>query len=77
MKSSRIEINPLICAGKPVIKGTRIPVATIIDQIADGESWDSIIKGYPELSKADIKAALCYAKASIGHTDLVPATIPG
>ena len=54
----RIELNPRVCNGKPVIKGTRIPVAVILEQIAEGESWESILAGYPELTKADIHAAL-------------------
>ena len=45
----RIEMNPTVCNGKPVIKGTRIPVSVIFEQVAEGESWDKIISGYPEL----------------------------
>lgn len=40
--------------GKPVIRGTRIPVTVILEQIAEGDSWDSILTGYPELTKEDI-----------------------
>ncbi len=47
----RIEINPRVCNGKPVIKGTRIPISVILEQIAEGESWDNILKNYPELKK--------------------------
>lgn len=54
----RIEHDPRVCNGKAVIQGTRIPVSVILDQVASGESWDSIIKGYPELRKEDIQAAL-------------------
>ena len=61
----RIELNPRGCNGKPVIKGTRIPVSVILEQIAQGESWDDLLKGYPELIKEDIQAALLYASASI------------
>lgn len=53
----RIELDPRVCNGKPVIKGTRIPVSVILDQIAAGEPWDDILKGYPELAKEDIQAA--------------------
>ena len=42
-----IEINPKVCNGKPVIKGTRIPISVILEQIAQGESWDHLLKGYP------------------------------
>ncbi len=68
----RIELNPKVCNGKPVIKGTRIPVTVILEQIADGETWDALLIGYPELKKEDIQAALLYARASIDHTEVRP-----
>ena len=46
---ARIEIDPRVCNGKPVIKGTRIPVSVILEQLAAGETWDSLLGGYPEL----------------------------
>jgi uncharacterized protein (DUF433 family) len=67
--TERVEINPRVCAGQPVIKGTRIPVAVILEQLADGESWDSLLLGYPELTRADIKGALDYARHAILHTE--------
>ena len=72
MPQDRIEMNPRVCAGKPVIKGTRIPVAVLLGLLAEGESWDSILKGYPELEPADLQAALHYAQATIQHTDIAP-----
>ena len=66
----RSELNPRICNGKPVIKGTRIPVSVILEQIAEGESWDILLAGYPELKKEDIQAALLYAGAFIDHTEV-------
>jgi uncharacterized protein (DUF433 family) len=65
----RIEMDPRICNGKPVIRGTRIPVAVILEQIAEGESWEAILTGYPELTREDIHAALYYARASLDHTE--------
>ncbi len=53
-----------------MIKGTRIPVSVILEQIAQGESWDDLLKGYPELKKEDIQAALLYARASLDHTEV-------
>ncbi|MBC8391037.1 MAG: DUF433 domain-containing protein [Deltaproteobacteria bacterium] len=47
----RIEINPRVCNGRPVIKGTRIPVSVILEQIAEGESWDTLLAGHSELKK--------------------------
>lgn len=66
----RIELNPKVCNGRPVIKGTRIPVSIIIEQIAEGASWDELLAGYPELKREDIQAALFYAKENIEHTDI-------
>ena len=54
--NSGIEITPSICHGKPVIKGTRIPVSVILEQIAEGETWDELLAGYPELKKEDIES---------------------
>ncbi len=66
----RIELNPKVCNGKPVIKGTRIPVSVILEQIAEGETWNKLLAGYPELKKEDIQAALLYARASLDHTEI-------
>jgi uncharacterized protein (DUF433 family) len=67
-----IEINPRVCEGKPVIRGTRIPIAVILEQLAVGETPEGILSGYPELKREDIVAALRYAKESIDHTDIEP-----
>ena len=68
--TDRIELNPKVCNGKPVIEGTRIPVSVILEQIAEGETWDKLLAGYPELKKEDIQAALLYARASLDHTEV-------
>ena len=65
----RVELNPRVCNGRPVIKGTRIAVSVILEQIAEGESWNTLLAGYPELKKEDIQAALLYARASLDHTE--------
>lgn len=57
----RISIDPLICAGRPCIRGTRIWVANILDNLAAGESFESILKAYPSLTAEDILAAIAYA----------------
>ena len=66
----RIEIDPRVCNGQPVIKGTRIPVSVILEQVAEGESWDEVLSGYPELRREDIQAALLYATASLDHMEI-------
>lgn len=73
--TDRIELNPRVCNGKPVIRGTRIPVSVILDCLAVGESWEELLKGYPELTREDIAAALTYAKDSIEHTDILPIAV--
>jgi len=73
--NDRVEFNPRVCGGRPVIKGTRIPVEVILGQLAEDESWDALLKGYPELVRADIQAALRFAAASVVNaeiTELVP-----
>ncbi len=70
MKQSRIELNPKVCNGRPVIRGTRITVSVILEQIAEGISWGTLLANYPELKKEDIKAALHYAMSSLDHTEV-------
>ncbi len=67
--NERIEIDPRVCGGQPVVKGTRIPVAALLEQLAAGDSWDSLMHGYPELTRADIQAALDYARQAVLHTE--------
>jgi uncharacterized protein (DUF433 family) len=66
----RIEIDPTICGGKPVIRGTRILVTAILSLLAAGESFDAIRKGFPGLANEDIKAAIEFAKHSVEATGL-------
>ena len=66
----RIEINPAICSGKPVIRGTRILVTSILSQLAAGESVEAIRKGFPGLTNYDIRAAIEFAKESVESTEL-------
>jgi len=56
----RIIINPSVCHGKACIKGTRIPVSVILDNLADGISQEEILKSYPSLSLQDIQAAIAF-----------------
>jgi len=66
----RIELDPRVCNGKPVVKGTRIPVSVILERVAEGESWTALLESYPELEKEDIQAALLYAKETLDHTEV-------
>jgi len=58
---NRVVIDPKILVGKPVIKGTRIPVCLIVELIANGMKTKELLKEYPELKENDVKAALLYA----------------
>jgi uncharacterized protein (DUF433 family) len=57
----RIEVNPAICAGKPVIKGTRIMVRNILGMVAGGYTVQRMLASYPDLTQEDVEAALAYA----------------
>lgn len=61
MRLERITIDQKVLGGKPIIKGTRIPVYLILDLLAAGMREEEVLKEYPELSREDIKAALEYA----------------
>ena len=54
----KIEVNPEILVGKPVIAGTRIPVYLILNLLAHGYDFERIVQAYPILEKADIKAVI-------------------
>ena len=57
----RIVSNPAIFGGKPCIKGTRIMVSVILDNLADGVSAEEIVQSYPPLQLEDVQAAIAYA----------------
>lgn len=61
MRHDRIHRDPDIMFGKPVIKGTRIPVAKILNEFAVGETEETILEAYPSLTVDDVRAALTYA----------------
>ena len=69
----RITVDPLVCHGKACIKGTRIMVSVILDNLAEGTSEKEILTSYPSLSAEDIKAAIAYA-AELSRERLVSVT---
>lgn len=66
----RIDINPEIMLGKPVIKGTRLPVELIVEKIAYGEQEDKILEDYPFINREDIRASLLYAAKTIAREEI-------
>lgn len=67
----RIVRDPKILSGKPVIRGTRIPVETILRKLGDGLSFEDLLKAYPTLRKEDILAAISYSADLIKEEELV------
>ncbi len=72
MTTGRIEINPAVMMGKPVIKGTRITVELILRKLAEGETERELLEDYPHLTREDIRAAIAYGAASVAHEEVVP-----
>ena len=68
----RVEIDPRKLAGKPIIKGTRIPVALILNLLAKGYTVERILKAYPNLKRADVLAAIRYSEARIQREAVAP-----
>ena len=72
----RITLDPNVMVGKPVIRGTRIPVELIVRMLAQGIPEGEILKEYPRLQPADIRAALTYAAETVAHEDVFPLMVP-
>jgi uncharacterized protein (DUF433 family) len=67
----RIEVNPAICSGKPVIRGTRIMVSNILGMVAGGYAVDRVLTAYPDLSREDVSAALEYAAKVVDEEQVI------
>jgi uncharacterized protein (DUF433 family) len=67
----RIESNPNVMLGKPVIKGTRITVELILKKLAEGANRKDLLTIYPRLLNEDINAVLDYASEVIGNEDVI------
>lgn len=71
MATSRIEMNPAVMMGKPVIRGTRIPVELILRKLGEGATEEDLLDAYPRLTRADIHAAIRYAADAVAHEETV------
>jgi len=67
----RIEMKPDVMLGKPVIRGTRIPVELILRRISEGAAADDLIASYPPLTRDDIRAAVAFAADTIAHQEIL------
>lgn len=70
--TDRIEVNPAVMHGKPVIRGTRVPVELLLRKLGEGATVPELLDAYPRLSEMDVKAALSYAADTIAHEIIVP-----
>jgi uncharacterized protein (DUF433 family) len=73
---SRIEINPEVMLGKPVIRGTRIPVELIVRKVGEGATDAELLDAYPRLVVEDIRAAVLYAADALTHEETVLVEYP-
>ena len=66
-----IETKPEVMLGKPVLKGTRIPVELIVRKLGEGASVDDLLDAYPQLTEEAVRAALIYAADIIGNETII------
>lgn len=70
--AERINASPEICHGKPCIRGTRVLVSVVLDNLAEGMSPTEIVTEYPPLTVEDVRAAVAYAATLAREEELVP-----
>ncbi len=68
---SRIDVNPDVMLGKPVIKGTRLTVELLLRKLAEGATEDELLDAYPTLTLDDLRAAIAYAADVVAHEELI------
>ena len=68
----RISVDKNVHHGDPCIAGTRVPVSVIVGSVAEGDTFEQIIEGYPQLAREDIQAALHFAAEAVSRFDVVP-----
>jgi uncharacterized protein (DUF433 family) len=70
MRFDRITVNPNQMGGVPCLRGLRIPVATVVDMVADGMGFGEILQAYPDLQTEDIAEALRYAAEAVREREI-------
>jgi uncharacterized protein (DUF433 family) len=68
-EANRIEMNPKVMLGKPVIRGTRVPVELILRKLSEGATDAEVIDAYPRLTQEDIRAAIAYAADTLANEE--------
>ena len=68
----RISADPRILGGKPVVRGTRIAVGLVLEELANNPDIEELLAAHPDLTRADVQACLAYAKAMVSGEDVSP-----
>ena len=76
IENERIVQTPEVMVGKPVIKGTRIPVEVVLEYLARNPNFDDLFADYPRLTMDDVKAVLAYARTALEHQQEKPEPSP-
>lgn len=74
---NRISVDPKVCHGKPCLRGTRIMVSVILDNLAEGRTPERIVRDYPPLKIEDVKAAIAYAAELASEEEMLPLRASG
>lgn len=69
--SDHIDVNPKVMLGKPVIRGTRVPVELILRKLGEGASERDVLDAYPHLKSEDIRAAMVYAAETLAREEII------
>lgn len=76
MDTERIEVNPKVMLGKPVIRGTRVTVELILRKLGEGATEEDLLDAYPRLTREDLRAAMLYAADTLAHEETHLLTLP-
>jgi uncharacterized protein (DUF433 family) len=71
MTTDRITVDPEVMQGKPVIRGTRVTVDLVLRKLSEGATEAELVDAYPQITPADIRAALAYAADAVSHEVIV------
>jgi uncharacterized protein (DUF433 family) len=70
--NERVVVDPAVMLGKPVIRGTRIPVELVLRKLGEGATEAELLDAYPKLTAEDVRAAIRYAADVVAHEEIVP-----
>ncbi len=77
MNDVRVETNPEVMLGKPVIRGTRVTVELLLRKLSEGASEEDLLDAYPRITREDLRAAMGFAAVTLANDDTVFVSHPG